>query len=312
MEGQFGRVNEDACNALPTGNPHLQACHGTEPAMSTERVVLVGIIWAVLLLGLLILREFLRAIRTESRRRVLPVLDRLVLVMIVAFAAAAGLRLVGLISPPANASPGSSSATDVAAISPSTPTLAPTVAVTPAPPTPAVTLPPTPGSTPTIPPTPTASPTVAPTATQNPTPTLPPTVAPTAPPTAPPPTVRPTAAPTVAPTPVPTVPPTAPPTPSPTATATPVPTPSPTEPSQGTVSVPATFRAYVVKNGSVRSYHEVKASHSFTSRSTSPQPYSFPTFSDPEGTVQLVQLLFGPYAGQYVSPDDPGVKYSGK
>jgi hypothetical protein len=273
--------------------------------MSTERVVLVGIIWAVLLLGLLILREFLRAIRTESRRRVLPVLDRLVLVMIVAFAAAAGLRLIGLISPQANASPGSSSATDVAVVSPSNPTLAPTV--TAAPPTPVVTLPPTPGSTPTIPPTPTASPTVAPTATDKPTPTLPPTVTPTVPPT-PPPTVPPT----VAPTPVPSVPPTAPPTPSPTVAATPVPTPSPTEASQGTVSVPATFRAYVVKNGTVRSYHEVQASRPFTARSTAPQPYSFPTFSNPDGTIQLVRLLSGPYAGQYVSPDDPGVRYTAK
>src|SRR2546423_394556 len=120
--------------------------------MSTERVVLVGIIWAVLLLGLLILREFLRAIRTESRRRVLPVLDRLVLVMIVAFAVAAGLRLVGLISPPANASPGTSSATDVAAVSPSSPTLVPTVGIPPTAPTPATTLPPTPATT--LPPTP--------------------------------------------------------------------------------------------------------------------------------------------------------------
>jgi hypothetical protein len=278
--------------------------------MSTERVVLVGIIWAVLLLGLLILREFLRAIRTESRRRVLPVLDRLVLVMIVAFAVAAGLRLVGLISPSTNASPGTSAATDVAAVSPSNPTLAPTVGITAAPPTPATTLPATPGSTPTIPPTPTASPTVAPTATQKPTPTLPPTVAPTAPPTAPP-----TATPTLAPTPVPTTPPTVPPTvaptPSPTAAQTPVPTPSPTAQSQGTVAVPATFRAYVVKNDSVRSYHEVQASRPFTARSTAPQSYSFPTFSRPDGTIQLVRLLSGPYAGLWVSPDDPGVRYTG-
>src|SRR3954468_1779664 len=129
--------------------------------MSTERVVLVGIIWAVLLLGLLILREFLRAIRTESRRRVLPVLDRLVLVMIVAFAAAAGLRLVGLISPSTNASPGNSATTDVAAVSPSA-TIAPTLAPT------GTAQPPTPGSTPTKLP-PTASTTVAPTATDKPT-----------------------------------------------------------------------------------------------------------------------------------------------
>src|SRR4051812_673323 len=272
--------------------------------MSTERVVLVGIIWAVLLLGLLILREFLRAIRTESRRRVLPVLDRLVLVMIIAFAGAAGLRLVGLISPTTNASPGTSSATDVAAVSPSNPTLSPTVGTTTPPPTPVATLPATPGSTPTTAPSPTPSPTVAPTATQNPTPTLPPTVAPTEAPT-PPPTTKPT----VAPTPVPTAPPTAPPTPQPTVAPTPVPTAAPTDRSQGTVAAPATFRAYAVKGDSVRGYREVKASRPFTARSTAPQAYSFPTFSDPEGTIQLVHLESGPYAGLWVSPDDPGVRY---
>jgi len=277
--------------------------------VSTERVVLVGIIWAVLLLGLLILREFLRAIRTESRRRVLPVLDRLVLVMIVAFGVAAGLRLVGLISPPPTASPGSSG-TDVAVVSPSATAAVTASQVTPVPPTPVVTvpptLPPTPVATPTLPPTPVVTPTVAPTATQKPTPTLPPTPVPT-----PVPTLPPTLPPTPVPTPVPTVPPTLPPTPVPTVAPTPVPTPEPT-PAQGTISVPATFKAYVVKNGSVRSFHVVQASHAFSARSTAPADYDFPTFSNPDGTIQLVQILSGPYADTWVSPDDPGVTYSGK
>ena len=67
----------------------------------------------------------------------------------------------------------------------------------------------------------------------------------------------------------------------------------------------------MVKNDSVRSYREVQASRPFTARSTTPQPYSFPTFSNPDGTIQLVKLLSGPYAGLWVSPDDPGVRYSG-
>jgi hypothetical protein len=75
--------------------------------------------------------------------------------------------------------------------------------------------------------------------------------------------------------------------------------------------VPASFRAYVVKNDSVRSFQDVEASQRFTARSTAPQAYNFPTFSRPNGTIQLVQLLSGPYAGAWVSPDDPGVRYSG-
>jgi hypothetical protein len=110
---------------------------------------------------------------------------------------------------------------------------------------------------------------------------------------------------------VPTAPPTLAPTPVPTVAPTPEPTASPTDQSQGTVAVTATFKAYVVKNDSVRSYREVHATKAFTARSTSPQPYSFPTFSHPDGTINLVQILSGPYAGLWVSPDDPGVRYSG-
>ncbi len=113
---------------------------------------------------------------------------------------------------------------------------------------------------------------------------------------------------------MPTAPPTAPPTVAPTATPTTAPTleptPAPTG-SQGTVAVTAKFRSYVVKDGTVRSFHEVQASHAFTADSTAPQEYSFPTFSHPDGTIQLVQLLSGPYAGLWVSPDDKGVHYSG-
>jgi hypothetical protein len=74
--------------------------------------------------------------------------------------------------------------------------------------------------------------------------------------------------------------------------------------------VSASFRAYVVKDGTVRSYHDVQASHAFTARATAPKDYGFPTFSNPDGTISLVRLASGPYAGLWVSPDDPGVHYS--
>ena len=52
--------------------------------MNTENIILVGAVWSVVLLVLLVLREFLRAIRLRSRARIMPVLDRLVVVMIIA------------------------------------------------------------------------------------------------------------------------------------------------------------------------------------------------------------------------------------
>jgi hypothetical protein len=74
--------------------------------------------------------------------------------------------------------------------------------------------------------------------------------------------------------------------------------------------VAARFRAYDVKDGQVIGFHKVHASNPFTARATLPQTFAFPTFSDPNGTVSLVQILTGPYAGTWISPDDPGVSFS--
>lgn len=242
--------------------------------MSTERIVLVGTVWAVLLLALLVLREFVRAVRSRSQGRILPVLDKLVVVMIVAFSLAAVIRLGSLVSPlGVSASPSSPVPSGpIAGVSPS-----PTAQSSPSSAIPSAS--PSLGVTPTAP--------VTPTPTSAPTPTLEPSVPPT-------PTPEPTAAPT--PTPTPTPPPT--------------PTPTPTPASGGQVTVPSTFRAYDVQDGRVTGYHDVRASAPVTARASDPQTFDYPTFSDPNGQIRLVRMLSGPYAGTWVSPDDRGVRYT--
>ena len=240
--------------------------------MSNDRIILVGAVYSLALLGLLVLREFLKAGHWHGAARVLRTLNVLVVVMIVGFSVAAVLRLASLTGGP-GASPSPSA--PVAVASP--------------------TQQPTPGAT--LPPLPTGTLTVE---TFAPTPTLGlPTPIPT--PTAPvidtpPPTPEPT------PTPVPTA--------IPTPVPTPVATPEPTPPAGGQVSVGRTFIEYEVKNGQVTGFHERHVSAAFTVRCTAPSEYPAPTLSDPNGHVRLVHIESGPWAGIYVSPDDPGVSYS--
>ena len=95
--------------------------------MSSDRIVLVGIIWTLLLLGLLVLRELLKASGRARGRWVLPTLDVLVVVMVCAAALTGGLRLASILGPsvttagaspspvPASASPVPGSPSPVAA-----------------------------------------------------------------------------------------------------------------------------------------------------------------------------------------------------
>jgi outer membrane biosynthesis protein TonB len=239
--------------------------------LNTERIVLVGTVWAVLLLALLVLREFVRAIRSRSQGRILPVLDRLVVVMIVAFALAAIVRVGSLIGPAApSGSPGPSSSQIANA------------SATPSPST-------------------SGKPTSTPKTTPKPTPSSSPSASPTP---------KPTPSPTPVPTPSPSGPPTSPPTGTPTIAPTQEPTPTPTPaPQGGTVSLPKTFRAYEVQGGMVVGYHEIRVKQRIRPRCTGEKDYPFPTFSDPNGKVKLVKIVSGKFAGKYVSPDDDGVIY---
>jgi hypothetical protein len=65
-----------------------------------------------------------------------------------------------------------------------------------------------------------------------------------------------------------------------------------------------------VEGDSVTGFRDVQTSSGVTARASAPSTYAFPTFSDPSGTVRLVRILTGPYAGIYVSPHDPGVRYT--
>lgn len=249
--------------------------------MNTENIILVGAVWAVVLLVLLVLREFLRAIRVRSKARIMPVLDRLVLVMIVAFAVAAVVRVGSLVTEPASAEPSGSPGPSLIAAASASPATAVTPAVTS----------PTPGRTPRV------SALPSPTGVRSPVPTP-----------APSPTQG--QVPTPEPSPVPTPEPTPVPTPEPTPVPTPTPAPTSTPAGAGVVAIQRVFRAYDVQGQTVSSYHEVHASSGVSARATVPAEYSLPTFSNPHGSVRLVRVVTGPYAGVYVSPDDPGVRYT--
>ena len=91
--------------------------------MTTDRIFLVGILWALVLLGLLVVREVLRVSTRPGARALLPGLNILVVVMVLAFSLAALLRLAELVREPGE--PGSTPSGQVAASSPSPGPIAP-------------------------------------------------------------------------------------------------------------------------------------------------------------------------------------------
>lgn len=71
-----------------------------------------------------------------------------------------------------------------------------------------------------------------------------------------------------------------------------------------------TFVSYTVTDNRITGFRKVSVEAPFKARSTPPKRYSYPTFSDPKGKRRLVRIVSGPFEGVYVSPDDPGVRYS--
>jgi hypothetical protein len=70
------------------------------------------------------------------------------------------------------------------------------------------------------------------------------------------------------------------------------------------------FRAYDVREGKVSGFREVQAARRFGAGVEPPQTLDLPSLSDPEGRVRLVRIRTGPFAGMWVSPDDPGVEWT--
>ncbi len=69
------------------------------------------------------------------------------------------------------------------------------------------------------------------------------------------------------------------------------------------------FRSYDVEGDRITGYRVVKVSQRFSASASAPSSYAFPSLSHPQGTVLLVRVESGPFAGIYVSPDDAGVDY---
>jgi hypothetical protein len=255
-----------------------------QSVLSNDRAVIVFVVWSLVLLGLLILREFLKSGRRDHSVRGLRILNLLVVVVIVVvivtLTLGAVLRLASItvFSTPSPSPNATAPATSDFTLSP------------PSIPGPTSTAPPIAGSTelPTLTLQPTPIATVLPSPSLSPTPTLP----------------TPTA------TPIPTLTfPTPTTTPIPTPTPTPEPTPSPGPTIGGTVTVGTRFTAYEVKDGQVTGFRERQIAESFTAPCTSPQDYPAPTLSNPLGRIRLVRILDGPYADIWVSPDDPEVTF---
>lgn len=249
--------------------------------MTSDRILEVGIAWTVFLIGLLVVRELVRAVDRPGWRPVLPFINVLVVVMLFAAGLAAVIRLASL------ASPSTSGSTDGR---PTPVASAVAAGPTPVPPSPQLSLEPLPTSS-TVPLSPVP---------RSPTPPTP---------------ARTSAAPgTPIPTPVPILPSATPvPTPAPTAVpATPVPTPTlapSVDVAAGSVSAGPRFSAYDVSDGRVTGYRTVQVTERFTAAATDPMTYAFPTLSDPDGAIRLVRIQTGPLAGVFLSPDEPGVDY---
>ncbi len=75
------------------------------------------------------------------------------------------------------------------------------------------------------------------------------------------------------------------------------------------MTVGRSFSSYTVDGDRITGLRTMKIESGFRARSTAPGVYRFPTFSNPDGTRQLVRIVSGPFVDLLVSPDDPGVTF---
>ena len=298
--------------------------------MTTDKLLLVGLAWTGLLLGLVLLRIVLRRSTGAGAARALPVVTLLTAVMVLAVGAMAVVRVDSVVHPPTTVAEGlphdggpsaagpngSVSPSDGSAASPAppaspAPTAPPASPAPPAPPTersslaPASSAPspqvvePAPAST-----EPSPAPRARPVATETPTAPEPTGADVVATPSARPPTAVSTA----------------PPTPAPAATpfATPLPMQEPVASAAppavavgpGTLTLPARVRVYSVEGGQVSGFAASSLARRVTVRGIGPGQYPMPTLDDPSGTTQLVLVSEGKLLGKLVSLDDSGVTFT--
>ena len=70
------------------------------------------------------------------------------------------------------------------------------------------------------------------------------------------------------------------------------------------------MRIYQVRGDAIAGFREVTLPRATTALATAPQAFAFPTLADPAARRDLVQVLRGSLAGEWVSPADPGVRWS--
>jgi hypothetical protein len=76
------------------------------------------------------------------------------------------------------------------------------------------------------------------------------------------------------------------------------------------VTLPLRLTVYQVTDGQVSGYREASIAERTTARAEAPVIVRMPTFSDPDGTIELVRLVTGKLKGGYVQPGDPGIAYT--
>jgi hypothetical protein len=76
------------------------------------------------------------------------------------------------------------------------------------------------------------------------------------------------------------------------------------------VTLPLRFTVYAAADGQVSGYRKVTIADRVTVRAEAPVRLRMPTFSDPEGSIDLVRLVSGKLKGEYVHPGDPGISYT--
>jgi hypothetical protein len=244
------------------------------PNVNTERLAPVAIVWTIVLIGLLVVREIMRADARWAGLSALRLLNVLVLAMVISISGAGVIYAVWSVA--------STGETSVAGRSPQSGIDPPGSSTVPsaAPPFP--------------------SPSVGRSAT-------PPSPSPSVGRSATPPAggsshgIEPTASANTASA--------MPSAPAPSATTAAVPMPSPTATAVWLVVAGPTIRTYEVLGSRVTGFQDVHLSERIIATASSPVTYVFPSFSDPEAAIRLTKILSGQFAGSYLCPDDEGVTF---
>jgi len=76
------------------------------------------------------------------------------------------------------------------------------------------------------------------------------------------------------------------------------------------VTLPRIVRVYDVRGHTIAGFRDVTLPRATTALASAPESFAFPTLADPGARRDLVRVLRGALADRWVSPDDPGIRWT--